>query len=43
VPGDPHVDDGAALERDNDERVQRLEVHSDDRQEIAAHTCEAWF
>src|SRR5580693_9320891 len=35
VRGDTHVHDPAALERDDNERVERLEVHGDHREEIA--------
>ena len=36
-----HVDDPAALEGDDDERVKRLEVHGDQCEEVAGPNCEA--
>jgi hypothetical protein len=36
VRGDTHVDDPAALEGDDDQRVERLEVHSDHREQVAS-------
>jgi hypothetical protein len=35
VRGHPNVDNPAALERDNNERVERLEMHGDHREEVA--------
>jgi hypothetical protein len=37
------VDDPAALEGDDDERIERMEVNGDDLKKSQAQTCEAWF